>query len=193
MSPLFFPNKSELHKWFTKNHLKEKEFNLGYYKVGLGKPSISWSESVDVALCYGWIDGVRRSIDADSYMIRFTPRKPSSIWSTINIAKVGELIKQGLMRPEGLAAFEKRKEHRSKIYSYESEEKALPPEYESRFKANKQAWEFFKSQAPSYQKTAIHLVVAAKQEVTREKRIATLISDSEAGQKIKALAYNKSK
>jgi len=191
MEPIFFKNNKELRKWFEQNHDKESEFWLGYYKTHTGQPSVSWPESVDEALCFGWIDAVRKSIDENSYMIRFTKRKPTSIWSTINIAKVEELKTKGLMRPEGLAAFEKRKEHKSKIYSYEKAPEVLTPAYLKQFKANKTAWTNFTAQAPSYQRTAIHWVMTARQEATRDKRIATLIADSEAGRKIKPLSYGK--
>jgi uncharacterized protein YdeI (YjbR/CyaY-like superfamily) len=121
MKPIFFPTPADFRKWLDKNHTTAKELIVGFYKVGTKKPSITWSESVDQALCYGWIDSVRRSIDEESYCIRFTPRNSKSIWSAINIAKVEALTKQGLMKPAGIKSFELRKEHRSKIYSYEQE------------------------------------------------------------------------
>jgi len=191
MSLQFFATSKELRKWFAKNHLKEQELWLGYHKVGSGTPSVSWPESVDEAICFGWIDGVRKSIDEQTYVIRFTPRKPGSIWSAINIAKVERLSSEGLMLPEGLAAFEKRKEHKSKIYSYENEEKTLRAAQERQFKANKKVWAWFMNMAPSYRRTAIHWVVSAKQEATRTRRLETLITDSEAGKKIKPLSYDK--
>ena len=191
MPPIFFTNRTALRKWFNSNYLTETELWLGYYKVGSGKPSVSWPESVDEALCFGWIDGVRRTKDEHSYMIRFTRRKPASIWSAINIAKVEALIKQELMMPEGLAAYTKRKEQKSKIYSYKNEHKILTAAFEQQFKANKTARTYFTSLAPSYQKTAIHRVVGAKQEITRKRRLETLINDSEAGRKIKPLSYGK--
>jgi uncharacterized protein YdeI (YjbR/CyaY-like superfamily) len=119
MAAIFFSKQSEFRKWLAKNHRKETELLVGFYKVDSGKPSMTWSQSVDEALCFGWIDGVRTSIDKDSYQIRFTPRKPTSIWSSVNIKKIEALTKQGLMQPAGLASFENRKEHKSKIYSYE--------------------------------------------------------------------------
>ncbi|HXR83036.1 MAG TPA: YdeI/OmpD-associated family protein [Hanamia sp.] len=187
--PTFFSTKSELRKWFEKNHRKAEELLVGFYKVGTKKSSITWSESVDEAICFGWIDGVRRSIDNESYCIRFTPRKTGSIWSAINIKKVEVLSKQGLMQPSGIAAFEKRQENKSRIYSYEKESPSLPDDFLKKFKANKKAWNYFQSMAPSYQKTCIHWIIDAKQEATKIKRLEELICDSEAGRKIKRLSY----
>lgn len=119
MDPLFFKNKNELRKWFDKNHNLLTEQWIGYYKVNSGKESVTWSESVDEALCFGWIDGIRKSIDDKSYKIRFTPRKPSSSWSAVNISKIEKLTQLGLMKPEGISVFNKRKDNKSKLYSYE--------------------------------------------------------------------------
>ena len=154
---------------------------VGFYKVGSGKPSMTWPQSVDEALCFGWIDGVRKSIDKESYKIRFTQRKPTSIWSAINIKKIEELKKQGLMRPAGLASFEKRKESKSRIYSYEKDKVALTQTFKIQFKANKKAWLYFQSLAPSYRKVSTHWVMNAKQETTRLKRLNQLISESATG------------
>src|SRR5687767_6119714 len=140
MTATFFATQSEFRKWLKKNHKKETEVLVGFYKVGSGKPSMTWSQSVDEALCFGWIDGVRRSIDKDSYQIRFTHRKPTSIWSAINIRKVEELTGKGLMQPAGLASFEKRKENKSRIYTHEIAEVKFDPTSEKEFKANKKAW-----------------------------------------------------
>jgi uncharacterized protein YdeI (YjbR/CyaY-like superfamily) len=142
MKPTFFAKQSHFRKWLEKNHKKKTELLVGIYKVGSGKPSVTWSQSVDEALCFGWIDGVRKSIDESSYSIRFTPRRSGSIWSAINIKKVEELTKQGLMKPAGIASFEKRKENKSRIYSYEKEPLKLSPAFEKKFKANKKAWNF---------------------------------------------------
>ena len=190
-APHFFATKEDFRKWFKKNHDKETELLVGFYKTGSGKRSITWPESVDEALCFGWIDAVRRSIDDISYSIRFTKRKPASIWSAINIAKVEHLIKQGLMQPEGLAAFEKRKEHSSKIYSYENKPVDLDKKYEQLFKANKTAWTFFNTQAPYYRKTVIYHIMSAKQEATRLKRLENLIQSCEDGKRIKEMSYGK--
>lgn len=183
MTATFFPKQSGFRKWLAKNHKKETELLVGFYKAGSGKPSMTWPQSVDEALCFGWIDGVRRSIDEHSYCIRFTQRKTTSTWSAVNIKKVEDLIKKGLMQPAGLASFEKRKEDRSRIYSYEKEAVKLADTYEDIFKANKKAWAFFTSLAPSYKKLGIHRVMDAKQEKTQLSRLEKLISESEAGRK----------
>lgn len=178
MKATFFKNQLAFRKWLERNHLKERELLVGYYKVNSGKPSMNWSESVDQALCFGWIDGIRRSIDDESYCIRFTPRKPNSIWSAINIKKVEVLTKAGLMKPEGLKIFELRKDEHSKIYSHENEEAALSPNYEKQFKKNKSAWHFFTGQAASYRRLKIYWVMNAKQEKTRQARLNKLIEVS---------------
>ncbi len=183
MKPTFFSKPSEFRKWLAKNHKKKSELLVGFYKVGSNKPSMTWSESVDEALCFGWIDGVRKSIDKDSYTIRFTPRKPTSIWSAVNIAKIEKLINGKLMLPAGLASFEKRKDNKSKIYSYEKEPGKLSAAFEKKFKANKKAWSFFSSLAPSYQKLGVHRVMDAKQVKTQISRLEKLITESEAGRK----------
>jgi uncharacterized protein YdeI (YjbR/CyaY-like superfamily) len=181
MKPQFFAKQSDFRKWLQKNHQKETELLVGFYKVGSGKPSITWPQSVDEALCFGWIDGVRKSIDKDSYQIRFTRRKPNSIWSAINIKKMEELTKKGLVQPAGLAIFEKRTEAKSGIYSHEKEEEELTKDFIKQFKANKKAWRYFQALAPSYRKVSVHWVMSAKQEATRIKRLHQLISDSETG------------
>src|SRR6187455_234142 len=179
--PTFFANQSDFRKWLRKNHKTKTELLVGFYKIDSGKPSVTWPQSVDEALCFGWIDGVRKSINKESYQIRFTQRKPTSIWSAINIKKVEELTKQGLMQPAGLASFEKRVESRSKIYSYEKDEAELTQSFKKQFKANKKAWNYFQALAPSYKKVSTHWVMRAKQEPTRIKRLEQLIKDSENG------------
>lgn len=181
MTPVFFAKQSDFRKWLEENHEKETELFVGFYKVGSGAPSMTWSQSVDEALCFGWIDGVRSSIDKDSYQIRFTRRKPASIWSAVNIKKMEELIRQGLMQPAGLAIFEKRMESKSKVYSHERGEVKFAQHFIEQFKANKKAWDYFQSLAPSYKKLSTHWVMSAKQEATRLKRLNELIADSEAG------------
>jgi uncharacterized protein YdeI (YjbR/CyaY-like superfamily) len=180
-TPTFFAKQSDFRKWLQKNHKKETELLVGFYKVGSGKPSMTWSQSVDEALCFGWIDGVRKSIDEESYQIRFSQRRPTSIWSAINIKKIEELKKQGLMQPAGLAIFEKRTESKSRVYSFEKELVELPGYFKKQFKANKKAWDYFQSLAPSYRKISTHWVMNAKQETTRLKRLNQLISESAAG------------
>ena len=193
MEPVFFKDQKAMFAWFKKNHKKEMEVLVGFYKKGTGKPSVTWPESVDVALCYGWIDGVRKGVDEETYTIRFTPRKAGSIWSAINIAKIQKLTDEGQMRPEGLAAFAKKTEKKSLIYSYEQKGLELTPEYEQQFKANAAAWHGFMEFPPSYRKTAGHWVMSARQEATRQKRLETLMADSAAGQRIKPLSYVKKK
>jgi uncharacterized protein YdeI (YjbR/CyaY-like superfamily) len=184
MTPLFFADQLAFRAWLERNHATKTELVVGFHKVATGKPSMTWSESVDQALCFGWIDGVRNSLDDESYTIRFTPRKSTSNWSAINIRKVADLTKQGLMRPAGIEAFKKRKDEKSRIYGYENRPKELPARYEKLFKANKHAWEFFACQAPSYQKTMYHWVVSAKKEETQLSRLDKLIAASAKNKRI---------
>ena len=185
---IFFATAADFRAWLEKNHAFHIELSVGFHKRDSGKPSITWPESVDAALCYGWIDGIRNSIDAISYRIRFTPRKPTSTWSAINVKRVAELTKLGLMHPAGIKAFEARKGDKTGIYACEQRKTAkLPPAFEKKFRANKKAWAFFQRQPPWYQRTATYRVISAKQEATREKRLAELIRDSEAGLSIKEL------
>ncbi len=178
MTPTFFPTQTDFRQWLEANHERETELLVGFYKVGSGKPSMNWSESVDQALCFGWIDGIRRSVDAESYSIRFTPRKPKSVWSAVNIKKIEELTKQGLMKPAGIAAFAKREESRSGIYAYENKPEKLPDEFEKQFRANEKAWNFFEKQPNGYRKTMFYWVMSAKQEATRLSRLQRLIDES---------------
>ncbi len=187
MKPKFFPDPLKFRKWLEENHSKKKELLVGFYKKSSGKPSIKWPESVDQALCFGWIDGIRRSIDEKSYSIRFTPRNPKSTWSAINIKKVEELKKLGLMKPAGLAAYKKREDKNSKIYSFEQRIVKFSADYEKAFSKNKKAWQNFLSQPPYYRKTVTHWVMSAKQEETRLRRLNILIRDSEEGLKIKEM------
>ena len=180
----FFKSPSEWRKWLESHHAKDLELWVGFYKKDSGKPSITWPESVDGALCYGWIDGIRKNIDDVSYRIRFTPRKQRSIWSAVNIKRVQELSEEGLMRPAGLKAFEARQENRSGIYSYEQRNPELPAPYARIVKKNKTAWDFFQSKSPSYRKAANWWVLSAKREETRLKRLDQLIQYSAAGQTI---------
>ncbi len=188
MQPTFFTTQSAFHLWLEENHDTTQEVWVGFYKKSSGKPSITWPEAVDEALCFGWIDGVRKGIDDVSYTIRFTPRKSRSSWSAVNVKRARELAQLGLMRPAGLKAFEERVEERSGIYSYEQENAArFDAVYEQQFRANKQAWDFFQAQAAWYRKTATWWVISAKKEETRLKRLATLIEDSEHGRSIAPL------
>ena len=184
MKPTFFATPAAFRKWLTSNHEKAKELLVGYYKKGSGKPSMTWPESVDQALCFGWIDGVRKSIDEDSYTIRFTPRRPNSIWSAVNIKKAEVLIEQGLMQPAGRRAFDARDPAKTNRYSFEQQNIAFDADTEKRFKSNKRAWSFFEAQPPGYRKIATFWVMSAKQEATRAKRLARLIETSAAGLRI---------
>jgi uncharacterized protein YdeI (YjbR/CyaY-like superfamily) len=183
--PTFFVTAGELRAWFERNHTTQTELLVGFYKRGSGRPSITWQELVDEELCFGWIDGVRQGIDEVSYSNRITPRQPRSTWSAINIARAKELIRLGRMHSAGMAAFERRTEERSAIYSYEQRNSArLDPGAERSFRAKKKAWTFFQAQAPGYRQGATWWVVSAKREETRKKRLATLIADSALGRAI---------
>ena len=179
MNPVYFKNQNGFRKWLEDNHDKATEIIVGYYKAGTRKHNMTWSQSVDQALCFGWIDGIRRSVDNERYCIRFTPRKPTSTWSIINIKKIEDLKRKGLMKKPGLEVFNNRKMSNSGIYSFENENPRLDSSLEELFKANKNAWEFFIKQAPSYQKTRIHWVMSAKQEMTRIARLTKLITASD--------------
>lgn len=185
MNLRFFPTPAAFRKWLAANHAKSKELWVGFYKKRSGKPSIDWPESVDEALCFGWIDGIRKSIDEDSYKIRFTPRKPGSIWSAINIRNVERLIKEKRMQAVGLKAYELRKEFRSGIYSYEQRSPELVEPYAGEFKRNKAAWKFFAAQPPGYRKMMNWWIVSAKLEATRLKRLKQLIAKSEQGERVR--------
>lgn len=184
---IFFKSPSDLRKWFEKNHETEKELFVGFYKVHTKKPTITWSQSVDQAICFGWIDGIRRSIDDESYQIRFTPRNPRSNWSEINIEKFKQLKKLGLIKPKGLAAFSKLREEKSKKYSYERNSSKLSPAFENEIKKNTTAWDYFNNLAPSYKKASIHWVMSAKRLETQLKRLKILIESSEQKLKIPLL------
>jgi uncharacterized protein YdeI (YjbR/CyaY-like superfamily) len=185
MEATFFATPAEFRAWLEEHHESESELLVGFHKRGTGKPSITWPESVDQALCFGWIDGVRRSLGDEAYTIRFTPRKPRSNWSAINVKRMQELIDEGLVRPAGLAAYERRSDDRTAIYSYEQRKNArLPPDYEKQLRASPAASEFFESQPPWYRRTAAHWVISAKREATRERRLAQLIEDSANGRRI---------
>ena len=192
--PTFFHTPGDFRAWFEAHHDKFRELLVGFHKKDSGKPSITWPESVQVALCFGWIDGVRRSIDETSYMIRFTPRKPTSTWSAINIKFVQELTKKGLMHPAGLKAFAARDEKKSAIYSYEQRNSArFTREQAKQFRGNKAAWEFFRSQAPWYQRVTTFWVISAKREETKLKRLSLLIQLSQNRRTLPMLSPAKKK
>ncbi len=180
----FFKSPAEFRKWLEKNHARATELWVGFYKRDSGNPSMTWPESVDQALSFGWIDGVRKNVDEISYTIRFTPRKARSIWSSVNIKRVAALSKLGLMQSSGLKVFNQRDRKKSKLYSYEAKIQKLDALSERKFRANTKAWEFFRSQAPSYQKVACRWVMSAKQESTKSKRLTTLIKDSQSAKRL---------
>ncbi|MFI5363325.1 MAG: YdeI family protein [Elusimicrobiota bacterium] len=186
MKPVFFSSPEALRGWFERHHSSAGELLIGFHKVATGRPSLTWSESVDEALCVGWIDGVRRSLGAEAYTIRFTPRKARSVWSAVNIAKIAALNAAGRLKPAGTKAFEKRDKKRSRIYSYERST-PLPPELERELRANKKAWSYFEARPPYYRRAASAWVASAKKEETRQRRLEQLIEDSAAQRHIKPL------
>ncbi|MGJ7527307.1 YdeI/OmpD-associated family protein [Variovorax sp. GB1P17] len=185
MLPTFFKTPKAFRQWLETHAGSAEELLVGYHKVGTGEPCMSWSESVDEALCFGWIDGVRKRIDEATYSIRFTPRKPTSIWSAINIAKVEQLRLEGRMTPAGLSAFAKRTASRSAVYSHEQDETAKLLTHEVRaFEGDKTAWAFFELTPPSYKKRLLHWVCSAKKPETRSARLTKLIEACAAGQRL---------
>ena len=185
--PTYFKTPSELRRWFAANHASERELLIGFYKKDSGRPSITYQEALDEALCVGWIDGVRKRVDELSYTNRFTPRAAKSHWSTVNINRVRELSARGRMKAAGLAAFEKRDRSAAARYSYEARPDMLGAPYDETFKANPRAWEFFSSQPPGYRRTATWYILSAKQEPTRLKRLAVLIGHSAHGERLPGL------
>lgn len=182
MTPLFFKSPAGFRAWMEKHHSTAPELLVGFHKKGSGHPSITWPESVDVALCFGWIDGVRKRIDEVSYTIRFTPRRPGSIWSAINVKRVAKLELMGLMMPAGRAAFAKLNTKKTVIYSYEPSQNAqFDPVDEKKFRANQQAWKFFQALSPRKRHLAIWRIVSAKKPETRQTRLAALIAACENG------------
>ncbi|MDX6612076.1 MAG: hypothetical protein QOD75_1262 [Blastocatellia bacterium] len=180
----YFPAPADFRKWLQKHHATRDELWVGYHKKGSGTPSLTWPESVDEALCFGWIDGIRKRVDEDRYTIRFTPRRRGSIWSAVNIKRAGELKAQGLMQAAGLEAFQDRREFKSAIYSYEQRSATLPEPYLSQMKKKKRAWAFFSTQPPGYQKMMSWWVVSAKKEETRLQRLEKLIAHSLEGKRV---------
>jgi uncharacterized protein YdeI (YjbR/CyaY-like superfamily) len=178
-----------MRAWLEQHHDSERELLVGYYKKGVDKPTLTWPESVDEALCFGWIDGVRRRIDDESYCIRFTPRRARSTWSAVNIARMPELVAAGRMTTAGLHAFEARTADNSAVYSYDAKDPGQLDEQElAAIRADPAAWAFWEKQPPSYRRAVVHWVTSAKRPETRDKRLATLVSDSAAGRRIKPLS-----
>jgi uncharacterized protein YdeI (YjbR/CyaY-like superfamily) len=178
MKPRFFATPAAFRGWLEKNHRSAKELWVGFHKVHTGKPSLTWPQSVDEALCFGWIDGIRKSVDAGAYAIRFTPRREQSIWSAVNIRRVGELRERGLMSAAGLDAFARLDPKLTSRYSFENRNAAFDAVALEAFRAKKKAWAFFESQPPGYRRIATHWVMSAKRAETRERRLAQLIEDS---------------
>jgi uncharacterized protein YdeI (YjbR/CyaY-like superfamily) len=187
MDPIFFPTPADFRRWLEANHASAGELWVGYYKKSSGIPSITWEESVDQALCFGWIDGIRQGIDAVSFKNRFTPRRPGSNWSARNIGRVEALKAEGLMALAGLAAYEARKGGESDGYSYEQRPADLEEPYLGRLRANAAAWVFWQAQPPWYRRAAAWWVISAKKEETRLKRLEQLIADSAAGRTVPPL------
>jgi uncharacterized protein YdeI (YjbR/CyaY-like superfamily) len=185
--PTFFKSRADFRQWLAENGEGVPVLWVGFYKKASGRPSVTYEEAVEESLCFGWIDGVRYTIDKDSFRQRFTPRKAKSNWSAVNIKRAEALIAHGLMTEAGMREFAKRDEQAAS-YSYERYRDGLSPEYEARFKAQPEAWAFFEKQAPWYQRTASFWVMDAKREETRKRRLATLIEDSAAGHRIGLLS-----
>jgi uncharacterized protein YdeI (YjbR/CyaY-like superfamily) len=192
MKPRFFKSPAELRRWFEKHHRKAGEMWVGFYKKDSGRKGITYSQAVDEALSFGWIDGLTRSLDESRWMIRFTPRKQKSTWSAVNIKRFGELRAQGRVAPAGLEAFERR-DRTERKYSYESPPKRLDPQYEKPFKADKRAWAFWEAAPPSYRKAATFWVMSAVKEETRLRRLGTLIERSRNGERVPPLTPPKAR
>jgi uncharacterized protein YdeI (YjbR/CyaY-like superfamily) len=182
--PTFFPTPADFRRWLQKHHGTEQELWVGFHKKSTGRPSITWPESVDEALCFGWIDGLRKNVDAERYMIRFTPRRKGSIWSAVNTRRMAELMRARRVRAAGRKAFEARDTKKTNAYSFERAAATLEPAHEARFKANRAAWTFFQAQPPGYRKIAAWFVMSAKQDATRLRRLDILIATSAAGERL---------
>ncbi|HVO34889.1 MAG TPA: YdeI/OmpD-associated family protein [Gemmatimonadales bacterium] len=193
MNPRFFRRQSAFRAWLERYHATEREVIVGFFHVGTGKPSITYPQARDEALCFGWIDGVRRNYDATSYTVRFTPRKPDSAWSAVNLARVRELKAHGRMRPAGLKAHEARDPKKAELYSFENPRRPLDAAAVHAFKANRRAWAWFETQAPWYRRTAAWWVMSAKREETRERRLAVLIAAAARGERAAPFNIGKAK
>ncbi len=184
MKPIFFSSADDLRRWLDRHHGTETELWVGFYRKASRKKGISYPEAVDLALCYGWIDGIRRRVDDDGYANRFSPRTAKSIWSAINIKRVGELTRLSRMHPRGLEVFQNRDRSRAGLYSFENRPKTLAPALARTFRANKQAWAFFQAQPPGYRRLVIFMIMSAKQQDTKERRLARAIDASEKGRRL---------
>jgi len=190
VEPDFFPTEADFRRWLEANHETAPELLVGFWKKGSGKPSVDWPKARDQALCFGWIDGVRKSLGDEAYTIRFTPRRKGSIWSKVNVDRFEALTAAGLMTPAGVRAYEENK-HRTGVYAYERATAALTAEEDAVFQHNAAAWTDWEKRPPSYRKTMLHWVTSAKKPETRAKRLATLIEDSAAGRKVGAYDIGK--
>jgi uncharacterized protein YdeI (YjbR/CyaY-like superfamily) len=186
MKAIYFESPAAFRKWLEKNHDKADELLVGFHKRDSGKPSMTWPESVDEALCFGWIDGVRKSVDDERYTIRFTPRKQKSIWSAVNLRKMEALLKAGRVAPAGMAAYERRPKDKAP-YSFEQRPESFGPEYEKQFRANRKAWAFFESQPPGYRRIAMWFVLSAKKDETRQRRLQHVIEISAKGERLEPM------
>ena len=186
-NPVFFPTQDEFRAWLQEHHASEGPLWVGYYRKSSGRASITWAETVDEALCFGWIDGVRKSRDETSYVIRFTPRRPTSVWSARNFERVEALRAAGCMRPPGLAAYAHRNKHPQSGYTVGDRPTEFPAEIARRFQAHLSAWDFYNAQPPGYRKQTVFWVTSARREATRERRLAQLIEDSVNGLRIQQL------
>ncbi len=187
MTPTFFPSPEDFRKWLDENHDTEGELWVGYYKKATKIPSMTWPQSVEEALCYGWIDGLRKKVDEKSYKIRFTPRRANSHWSQVNLKMMDDLIQNGKMQPAGLKIYQERNPAKEQLFSYERKAIQLSNEYIEQIKATPKAWEFFDNLAPGYKKQTIHWVMQAKREETRQRRLKILIESAAEGKKIPQL------
>jgi uncharacterized protein YdeI (YjbR/CyaY-like superfamily) len=187
MEPVYFPSPEDMRDWLVRHGDDADELLVGFWRTSTGRAGLTWPQSVDEALCAGWIDGIRRKVDDERYTVRFTPRRPSSNWSAVNLARAEQLIAEGRMRPAGLRAFEARVQERTGTYSYEQRPPELQGEYAEEMRGTPAAWQFFNSQPPSYRRAAIWWVVSAKKEETRRRRLATLIEDCAHGRRLAML------
>ena len=188
MKPVFFASSSEFRRWLAKNHASAPELWVGFWKAHTAKGGLTYEQAVEDSLCFGWIDGLVRRYDESAYMQRFTPRRPKSIWSAINIRKVEALQREGRMMPAGLKAFAARDPARSSVYSFENRHVALDAAFETRFQAKKRAWAFFQAQPPGYRRLTCFWVMSAKRADTRERRFAQLLADSARGLRVARVA-----
>jgi len=187
--PTFFATPADFRRWLAESHDRADELWVGFYKKATARPSITWPESVDEALCFGWIDGIRKKVDDESYTIRFTPRREGSTWSAKNVRRMEELIAEGRVEPSGIAAYERRSEGKTGTYSYEQRDRArFSPELAAALRADEAAWQHFRAQPPGYRKTATFWVMSAQREATRLRRMGVLIESSAAGRKIPLLS-----